>query len=196
MFSVCCWTLAAAGIDKKTAADLDRQIERFRPEMIKVRHFIHMNPQLAYRETDAAKVISLNLGKLGIEVQTGVGKTGVVGLLRGAQPGATVAIRAEMDAVPIQEQADVSFKSLNPGIMHATGHDIHTAIVLGVAFVLNEFKDRMKGNVKFIFQPAGEGPPEGEESGAALMIKEGVLENPRVGAIFGFHIWPEALGQV
>jgi amidohydrolase len=188
--------LAASAIDKKTAAELDRQIEKFRSAMVRVRHFIHMNPQLAYHETDAAKTISSNLATLGFEVQTGIAKTGVVGLLRGAQPGATVAIRAEMDAVPIQELADVPFKSLNPGFMHATGHDIHTAIVLGTAFVLNEFKDRLKGNVKFIFQPAGEGPPEGEESGAALMIKEGVLENPRVGAIFGFHIWSEALGQV
>jgi amidohydrolase len=196
LFSVCCWILDAAGIDRKTAAELDRQIEKIRPEMVRVRRFIHMNPQLAYHETETAKIISSNLAKLGFEVQTGVAKTGVVGLLRGAQPGATVAIRAEMDAVPIQELADVPFKSLNPGIMHATGHDIHTAIVLGTAFVLNEFKDRIKGNIKFIFQPAGEGPPEGEESGAALMIKEGVLENPRVGAIFGFHIWPEALGQV
>ncbi len=185
-----------SAVDKKTAAELDGKIEKIRPEMTKIRRFLHMNPQLANRETETAKSISANLAKLGLDVQTGVAKTGVVGLLRGSQPGATVAVRADIDAVRIQETADVPFKSLNPGIMHATGHDIHTAIVLGTAFVLNEFKDRIKGNIKFIFQPAGEGPPEGEEGGAALMIKEGVLDNPRVGAIFGFRIWPEALGQV
>jgi amidohydrolase len=193
---VLCCILPASAVDKKTVAELDRQIEKIRPEMAKLRRFLHMNPQLANRETETAKSISANLAKLGLDVQTGVAKTGVVGLLRGAQPGATVAVRADIDAVPIQETADVPFKSLNPGIMHAAGHDIHTAIVLGTAFVLNEFKDRIKGNIKFIFQPAGEGPPEGEEGGAALMIKEGVLDNPRVGAIFGFRIWPEALGQV
>jgi amidohydrolase len=185
-----------SAVDKKTVAELDGKIEKIRPEMTKIRRFLHMNPQLANRETETAKSISANLAKLGLDVQTGVAKTGVVGLLRGSQPGATVAVRADIDAVRIQETADVPFKSLNPGIMHATGHDIHTAIVLGTAFVLNEFKDRIKGNIKFIFQPAGEGPPEGEEGGAALMIKEGVLDNPRVGAIFGFRIWPEALGQV
>jgi len=193
---VLCCLLPASAVDKKTAADLDRQIAKIQPEMVKVRRFLHMNPQLANRETETAKTISANLAKLGLDVQTGVAKTGVVGLLRGAQPGATVAVRADIDAVPIQETADVPFRSLNPGVMHATGHDVHTAIVLGTAFVLNELKDRMKGNVKFIFQPASEGPPEGEEGGAALMIKEGVLENPRVGAIFGFRIWPDTLGQV
>jgi amidohydrolase len=193
--AVCC-LLPASAIDKKTVVELDRQIQKIRPEMVKIRRFLHMNPQLANRETETAKSISASLAKLGIDVQTGVAKTGVVGLLRGAQPGATIAVLADIDAVPIQETADIPFKSLNPGIMHATGNDIHTAIVLGTAFVLNEFKDRIKGNIKFIFQPAGEGPPDGEEGGAALMIKEGVLDNPRVGAIFGFHIWPETLGQV
>jgi amidohydrolase len=196
LISIVCCLSAAAGIDKKTIADLDRQIEKIKPEMVKVRRFLHMNPQLANRETETAKSLSANLAKLGLDVQTGVAKTGVVGILRGALPGATIAVRADIDAVPIQETADVPFKSLNPGIMHATGHDINAAIVLGTAFVLNEFKDRIKGNIKFIFQPAGEGPPDGEEGGAALMIREGVLDNPRVGAIFGFHIWPEALGQV
>jgi amidohydrolase len=183
-------------VDKKTAADIDREIEKFKSEMIKVRRFIHMNPQLANHEQETARIISAKLASLGFEVKTGVGRTGVVGLLRGNHPGATIALRADMDAVPIQEQAEVDFKSLNPGIMHAAGHDIHTATVLGTAFVLNQFKDKIKGNIKFIFQPAAEGPPSGDEGGAALMIKEGVLDNPSVGAIFGYHVWPETLGQV
>lgn len=196
LFSVCCCVLTAPAVDKKTAADIEREIEKIRLEIIKVRRRIHMDPQLAYHEQETANIVSGRLTGLGLDVKTGVAKTGVVGLLRGSQPGATIAVRADMDAVPIQELADVPFKSLNPGIMHATGHDLHTAIVLGTAFVLNELKDRIKGNIKFIFQPAGEGPPSGEEGGAALMIKEGVLDNPPLGAIFGFHVWPENLGQV
>ena len=196
LFSVFCCVLPAPAVDKKTAADIEREIEKIRLEIIKVRRLIHMDPQLAYHEQETANIVSGRLTTLGLDVKTGVAKTGVVGLLRGSQPGATIAVRADMDAVPIQELADVPFKSLNPGIMHATGHDLHTAIVLGTAFVLNELKDRIKGNIKFIFQPAGEGPPLGEEGGGALMIKEGVLDNPPLGAIFGFHVWPENLGQV
>ena len=188
--------LNTTAVDRKTAADIDREIEKIKSEMIKVRRFMHMNPQLANREQDTAKLISSKLASLEIDIKNGVAKTGVVGLLRGSQPGATVAIRADIDAVPIQELADVPFKSLNPGIMHACGHDIHTAVVLGTAYVLNTLKDRIRGNIKFIFQPGEEGPPAGEEGGAALMIKEGVLDNPTVGAIFGFHVWPENLGQV
>jgi len=195
-FSVCCCVLTAPAVDKKTAASIDREIEKNRLEMIKVRRFIHMNPQLANHEQETANYISAKLSSLGLDVKAGIAKTGVVGLLQGSQPGGTVAVCADMDAVPIQELADVPFKSLNPGIMHATGHDLHTSIVLGTAFVLNELKDRIKGNIKFIFQPAGEGAPAGEEGGAALMIKEGVLDNPPVGAIFGFHVWSENLGQV
>ena len=187
--------LSTAAIDRRTAADIDREIEKIKPDMIKIRRYMHMNPQLASREQDTVKLISSKLTSLGMEVKNGIARTGVVGILRGSQQGATVAVRADIDAVMIQELADVPYKSLNPGIMHACGHDIHTAVVLGTAFVLNTLKDRIKGNIKFIFQPAEEGPPAGEEGGAALMIKEGVLENPPVGAIFGFHVWPENLGQ-
>jgi len=183
-------------VDKKTAGDIDREIERVRADMVKVRRFIHMNPLTANRESETAKYIGSRLASLGLDIKAGVARTGVVALLRGTQPGATVAIRAGLDAVPIQETADVDFRSLNPGIMHATGNDLHAAIVLGTAFVLNEMKDRIKGGVKFIFQPAAEGAPAGEEGGAALMIKEGVLENPPVGAVFTLHAWPEALGQI
>ena len=186
---------AESTVDKKTAADIDREIAKIGPEMVKVRRRIHMDPQLANREQETANIISGRLITLGLDVKTGIAKSGVVALLRGGQTGATIALRVDMDAVPIQEMADVPFKSLNPGVMHAKGNDIHAAIVLGTAYVLNELKDRIKGNIKFIFQPAGEGPPSGEEGGAALMIKEGVLDNPPVGAIFGFHVWPENVGQ-
>jgi len=163
--------------------------------MVKVRRYIHMYPELANHEVETARNIAAKLASWGLEVKTGVARTGVVGLLRGGRPGTTVALRAEMDAVAIYETADVPFKSLNAGVMHATGHDLHAAAVLGAAYVLSTLKDRVAGNVKFIFQPASEAPPDDEESGAALMIKEGVLDNPAVGAIFGFHVLPEAFGQ-
>jgi amidohydrolase len=187
---------APASVDKKTAAEIDREIEKVRGDMIKVRRFIHMNPQTANRETETAKIIASKLAALGLDIKTGVARTGVVALLRGESDGPTVALRAGMDAVSVQETAEVDYKSLNPGIMHATGNDLHAAIVLGAAHVLSTMKDRIKGNVKFIFQPASEGAPADEESGAALMIKEGVLENPSVAAVFALHSWPEAMGQV
>lgn len=183
-------------VDTKTALKIDQEIEKHKEEIIKIRRFIHMNPELSNREYETSKLVSAKLDSLGFEVKTGVARTGVVALLRGGQPGPTVAIRADMDALPIQETANVPYKSLNPGVMHACGHDVHTSIALGVAMVLNNIKDKIKGNIKFIFQPAEEGAPEGEEGGAALMIKEGVLEDPVVGAIFGLHVWPENVGQV
>ncbi|MHB8094414.1 MAG: M20 metallopeptidase family protein [Candidatus Aminicenantales bacterium] len=183
-------------VDTRTAQKIDQEIEKYKPEIIKIRRFIHMNPELSNREYETAKLVAAKLTALGLEVKTGVAKTGVVGLLRGGQPGPTVAIRADMDALPIQETSNVAFKSLNPGVMHACGHDIHTSVALGTAMVLSNLKDKIKGNVKFIFQPAEEGAPTDEEGGASLMVKEGVLENPTVGAIFGFHVWPENFGQV
>jgi amidohydrolase len=183
-------------VDARTAQKIDQEIEKYKPEIIKIRRFIHMNPELSNREYETAKLVAAKLVSLGLEVKTGVAKTGVVGLLRGGQPGPTVAIRADMDALPIQETSNVAFKSLNPGVMHACGHDIHTSVALGTAMVLSNLKDKIKGNVKFIFQPAEEGAPTDEEGGASLMVKEGVLENPTVGAIFGFHVWPENFGQV
>jgi amidohydrolase len=187
---------AFSAVDKKTAADIDREIEKIRPEMIKIRRYIHMYPELANHEVETARNIAAKLASFGLEVKTGVAKTGVVGLLRGGRPGATIALRAEMDAVSLLESAEVPFRSLNPGLMHANGHDIHAAALLGTAYVLSALKDRVHGNVKFIFQPASEGTSDNEESGAALMIKEGVLDGPPVGAIYSFHVWPEPLGQV
>lgn len=183
-------------IDEKTAFRIEKSIKDHYQEIINTRRFIHMNPELGNREYETGKLIASKLLSLGFEIRTGVAKTGVVALLRGAQSGQTVAIRADMDALPIQEQTKLPYKSLNPGVMHACGHDIHTAIALGTAMVLSDIKDKIKGNIKFIFQPAEEGPPPGEEGGAQLMIREGVLENPPVGAIFGLHVWPENVGKV
>lgn len=183
-------------VDPKTAQRIDEEIEKVGAEVIKVRRFIHMNPELGNREFETARLISSKLKPLGFEVRTGVAKTGVVAVLRGSLPGPAVAVRADMDALPIQETTDLPYKSLNPGIMHACGHDIHTSVVLGTALVLNALKDRIKGTVTFLFQPAEEGAPDGEEGGADLMIREGALENPAVGAIFGFHVWPENVGTM
>ena len=137
-----------------------------------------------------------HLRSLGLEVQTGIAHTGVVGLLRGEKPGPVVALRADMDALPVAEEVNVPFASKvkstyngqEVGVMHACGHDTHTAILMGVAEVLSGLKPQLQGSVKFIFQPAEEGPPAGEEGGAALMIKQGVLENPKPDAIFGLHV--------
>jgi len=141
-------------------------------------------------------MIAKHLNDLGMEVTTGVAKTGVVGILKGENPGKVVALRADIDALPVTERNDLAFKSLvrttflntETGVMHACGHDTHTAILMGVAEVLSKNTDKINGTVKFIFQPAEEGAPPGEEGGAKLMIKEGVLKSPDVDAIFGLHI--------
>ncbi|MFK8058596.1 MAG: amidohydrolase [Polaribacter sp.] len=159
------------------------------------RHF-HENPELSNREFNTAKYIAKHLKKLGLEVQEGVAKTGVVALLKGNKPGKVVALRADIDALPVTERNNLPFKSLvkttfnekETGVMHACGHDSHIAILMGVAEVLSKMKNEIKGSVKFIFQPAEEGAPKGEEGGAELMVKEGVLENPKVDVIFGLHI--------
>ncbi len=159
------------------------------------RHF-HANPELSNREFNTARIIAAHLESLGIEVQTGVAHTGVVGILKGGLPGKVVALRADMDALPITESVDLPFASKvkstyagqNIGVMHACGHDTHVAILMGVAEVLAQVKDSIPGTVKFIFQPAEEGAPEGEEGGAELMVKQGVLKSPDVDAIFGLHI--------
>ncbi|WP_423738349.1 amidohydrolase [Christiangramia sabulilitoris] len=165
-------------------------------KVIEWRRDIHENPELSNREFNTAKKIAAHLNSLGIETKTGIAKTGVVGILKGDQPGKVVALRADIDALPVKEKNDLPFKSVveteflgsKTGVMHACGHDTHTAILMGVAEILSENKDKIRGTVKFIFQPAEEGPPPGEEGGAKLMIKEGVLENPEVDAIFGLHI--------
>ncbi len=184
------------GVDPKMSRRIDEEIEKNKAEIVKIRRFIHMNPELGNREFETARLIANKLQPLGFEVRTGVAKTGVVAVLRGGQAGPAVAVRADMDALPVQETTNLPFKSLNPGVMHACGHDVHSSVVLGTALVLNALKDGIKGTVTFLFQPAEEGAPEGEEGGADLMVKEGALDNPPAGAVFGFHVWPENVGSV
>jgi len=187
---------AGLAVDPETAFQIEKSIKEHYQEIINLRRFLHMNPELANREFEAAKLVASKLLALGLEIRTGIAKTGVTALLRGPQSGQTVAIRADMDALPIQEKNDLPYRSLNPGVMHACGHDIHTAVVLGTAIVLSEMRDKLKGNIKFIFQPAEEGAPPGEEGGARLMVEQGVLSDPEVGAIFGLHVWPDRVGKV
>jgi amidohydrolase len=170
--------------------------DKMEPKCIEWRRDFHRNPELGNRETRTAKIIADHLRKLGIETKEGVAKTGVVGILRGGKPGPCIALRADIDALPIVERVNIPFASKQKttyngqevGVMHACGHDTHTAILMSVAEILSGMKNEIKGTIKFIFQPAEEGPPEGEEGGAALMVKEGVMENPKVDAIFGLHI--------
>ncbi|WP_222984276.1 amidohydrolase [Flagellimonas meishanensis] len=177
-------------------SNLEQDFQSIESKVIEWRRDIHQNPELSNREFKTAEKIAKHLKSLGLEVQTGVAHTGVVGLLKGDQPGKVVALRADIDALPVTERNDLPFKSTvtseylgkATGVMHACGHDTHTAILMGVAEVLSKNKDKIKGTVKFIFQPAEEGPPPGEEGGALLMVKEGVLQNPDVDAIFGLHI--------
>lgn len=176
--------------------NLSKDYEAIESKVIDWRRDIHQNPELGNREFKTAEKIAKHLKSLGIEVQTGVAHTGVVGLLKGDMPGKVVALRADIDALPVTERNDLPYKSTvtstfmgeDVGVMHACGHDTHTAILMGVAEVMSKNKDKIKGTVKFIFQPAEEGPPPGEEGGALLMVKEGVMQNPKVDAIFGLHI--------
>lgn len=164
-------------------------------KVIEWRHDIHQYPELSNREFKTSKKISEHLIKLGLEVQTGIAHTGVVGLLRGKKPGKVVALRADMDALPVTERNNLPYKSnviakynnSETGVMHACGHDTHVAILMGVAEILSK-NNNFSGSIKFIFQPAEEGPPPGETGGALQMVKEGVLNNPDVDAIFGLHI--------
>lgn len=175
---------------------LGKDIAAVESKVIEWRRDIHQHPELSNREFKTAEKIASHLKSLGIEVQTGVAHTGVVGLLKGNRPGKVVALRADIDALPVTERNDLPFKSTvkseylgeEVGVMHACGHDTHIAILMGVAEVLSKNKDKIRGTVKFIFQPAEEGAPPGEEGGAELMVKEGVLENPKVDAIYGLHI--------
>jgi amidohydrolase len=196
LIGLCAMFLEGMGVDFQTARLIDQEIRKHKEEIIRTRRFLHMNPELGNREFETANLIASRLLSFGLEVKSGIAKTGVTGLLRGAEQGLTIGLRADMDALPIQELTNLSFKSLNPGIMHACGHDIHVAIALGTAKVMTTLKERIKGNIKFIFQPAEEGAPAGEAGGADVMIQEGVLENPPVRAILGLHVWPENLGQV
>ncbi len=175
---------------------VDAAVDRFASQIIELRHQIHQYPELGNREFETAALVAEHLRALGFdEVTTEVAHTGVVGILKGGLPGDVVAVRADMDALPVTEDTPFPFASKvrteylgqEVGVSHACGHDIHVAVQLGVASVLASMRDHIPGTVKFIFQPAEEGPPPGEEGGADLMVKEGVLENPRPSAIFGLH---------
>jgi amidohydrolase len=183
-------------------ASRDQQIaqaaEGLRARLVEQRRDFHIHPELSNREERTARVVAERLRALGLdEVKTNVGKHGIVALLKGAKPGPVVAVRTDMDALPIQETIDVPYKSQTPGVKHACGHDVHMTVELGVAEVLSKMREQISGTIKFIFQPAEEGAPPGEEGGASLMIKEGALENPRPVAIFGLHTMPTIeAGQV
>ena len=176
----------------------DSTFSSIESKVIQWRHEIHQNPELSNREFNTAKKVAAHLESLGIEVTTGIAFTGVVGVLKGNMPGKVVALRADMDGLPVTErnslpyksQATAIFNNQQTGVMHACGHDTHVAILMGVAEILAENRD-FAGTVKFIFQPAEEGPPAGEEGGALLMVQEGVLKNPDVDAVFGLHISSE-----
>jgi amidohydrolase len=164
------------------------------PKLVEIRRDLHMHPELSNQEKRTSQLVADRLRALGLEVKTGYG---VVGLLKGSQPGPAIAVRADMDALPIQEVRDVPYKSQVKGVAHACGHDVHTTIGLGTAEVLAGMRDRLKGTVKFIFQPAEEDNwPDGSPAGAAHMVREGVLENPRPRAIFGLHVFARPVGEL
>ena len=184
--------------------EIDARAAAVLPKVVAWRRDIHQHPELSNRETRTAKLVADHLTSLGLEVRTGVAHTGVVGVLRGGKPGPVVALRADMDALPVTELVDLPFKSTvttefngqTVGVMHACGHDNHVAMLMGAAEVLAGLRAQIPGTIKFIFQPAEEGVPRGERGGAGLMIEEGVLENPAPAAIFGLHVWPGPVGGI
>ncbi len=176
---------------------ISEQADAIEPKVIEWRRHLHQNPELSNREFETSKYIEKHLRELGLEIETGVAHTGIVAILKGGKPGPVVALRADMDALPIKERNDLPFKSTAIGeymgqevpVMHACGHDTHVAMLMGVAEILTGMKDEIPGTVKFLFQPAEEGSPPGEEGGAELMVKENALKNPEVDVVFGLHIW-------
>ena len=199
-----CSLLAAPALAQDLDTRIDREVERAAPEIVEIRHRLHQNPELSNRETQTAALVADHLKKLGLDVQTGVAKTGVVAVLRGGRPGPRIAVRADMDALPVTEESDLPFRSTKRdtflgqevGVAHACGHDVHTSSLLGVATVLAALRDQIPGTIQFIFQPAEEGPPPGERAGAELMLSEGVFgEKPE--AVFALHSFPDLpVGQV
>lgn len=180
-------------VDDPEVAQFIAEVE---PEVVEWRRDFHRHPELSNREFRTAGIVAEHLRSLGIETTTEVAHTGVVGVLKGGRPGPVIALRADMDALPVTERTDVPFKSVaigeyngeEVGVMHACGHDTHVAILMGTATVLAGMRDDLPGTVKFIFQPAEEGPPPGEEGGAKMMVEEGVLRNPDVEVAFALHI--------
>ncbi len=186
----------SAQVNPKLQAKLDQQAKEIEAKVIEWRRDFHQNPELGNREYNTGVKIADHLKSLGIKVQYPVAKTGVVGILEGGKPGPVIALRADMDALPVTERNSLPFASKvktifngqETGVMHACGHDAHVSIMMAVAEILAKNKSELKGTIKFLFQPSEEGPPQGEEGGASLMIKEGVLENPKVDVVFGLHM--------
>lgn len=196
---------AGAAVAQVPLAEVEAAVQAGAPQVVAWRRDLHANPELGFAETRTAGVVADHLRSLGLEVRTGVGRTGVVGILRGARPGRTVALRADMDALPVLEATGLPFASTATGtymgqtvpVAHACGHDSHVAMLMGAATVLAGMKDRIEGTIVFIFQPAEEGAPPGEpKGGAALMIDDGALRDPRPEAIFGLHVVPGKAGTV
>ncbi len=179
-------------------AQIDRLAAEVQQQAVAWRRDFHQHPELGNREVRTAAVVADHLRRLGLEVRTGVAHTGVIGVLRGGKAGPVVALRADMDALPVTEALDLPFASKvkaeyngqQVGVMHACGHDIHTAVLMAVAQVLSQMRPELPGTVKFLFQPAEEGAPKGEDGGAELMIRQGALENPKPEVIFALHVYP------
>ncbi len=194
---LCCLALAPVQAQNmEIKKQIDEKAKALESQIIEWRRHFHQYPELSNREFKTSKKIEEHLRGLGLEVQTGIAHTGVVAILKGGKPGPVVALRADIDGLPVKERVDIPFASKEVstyngqevGVMHACGHDTHIAMLLGAANILSSMKDQIPGTVKFIFQPAEEGAPQGEEGGAKLMVKEGVLENPKVDVAFGLHI--------
>lgn len=183
---------------------VQNRVDSVMPQVVEWRRDFHQHPELGNREFRTSGIIAEHLEALGMDVETGIAHTGVVGILRGGRPGPVVALRADMDALPVEERVDLPFASQvrtqyngqDVGVMHACGHDNHMAILLGAASVLAGMQDELPGTVMFIFQPAEEGAPEGEEGGAELMLAEGIFDDLRPDAVFGLHVWPIPAGVI
>ncbi|HEV8581720.1 MAG TPA: amidohydrolase [Thermoanaerobaculia bacterium] len=191
----------AGGLD----ARVDQEAQRVTPQIIELRHKVHLNPELSNRETQTAELVAAHLKSLGLTPRTGIAKTGVVALLKGGKPGPLIAVRADMDALPVTEETDLPFRSTKKdtflgqevGVAHACGHDVHTTALLGVASVLAAVRQDLPGSVLFIFQPAEEGPPPGEKGGASLMLEEGLFKDAKPVAAFALHSFPDLeVGQI
>lgn len=204
-FIFCFFLAALSATPVRGQSKVEQLAKTIEPKVIEWRRHFHQYPELSNREFKTAEKIAVHLKDLGIQVQTGVAHTGVVGVLKGGKPGPVIALRADMDALPVTERNSLPFASKvratfndqEVGVMHACGHDTHMAILMGVAEILASMKKDIKGTIKFIFQPAEEGSPKGEEGGARLMVKEGVLSNPDVDVIFGLHISAQTdLGKI
>lgn len=191
---LCCFGTTAFCQDLSTL--IDSKAQSLQPELTNWRRHLHQHPELGNREYKTAAYIVEQLKGLDLEIKTGIAKTGVVAILRGGKPGPVIALRADIDGLPVKERVDIAYASKDSTdylgqkvpVMHACGHDAHTAMLIGTARLLSSMKKNIAGTIKFIFQPAEEGPPTGEEGGAPLMVKEGVMENPKVEVVFGMHI--------